>query len=363
MKGRTAAVACALAAALSLTACGGGGGGSADVAKVAQYTKSDRTDMLVSGAKKEKHLVWYTTLIPTEVSKPLADAFHKKYPYITVQLYRGDSNEVAQKVIQEYRARSYRVDVVDGTGTATILRKAGFLQPFRSPQLAPYPAQFKDKDGYWGTELLYYMVLAYNKRLVPGASAPRSYQDLLDPKWRGKMAWSTSSGSGAPTFVGNILSTMGQTKGMAYLRKLAKQQIHNVNSSGRSVLDQVVAGQFPIALQVFNHQVANSAADGAPVGLEPLQPVTCQLGRISLAKRAPHPHAAMLFLDFMFSKEGQQIIRDRGDIPADPQVPARRASLKPGKGTFTANYIPADRAASQVTHWNQIYQKLFVQGG
>ncbi|HZE32484.1 MAG TPA: extracellular solute-binding protein [Actinoallomurus sp.] len=351
------------AAVVTLAGCGQGAGAGKKVAEVAQYTKADRTNMLVEGAKKEKKLVWYTTLIPTEVSKPLADAFHRKYPFVTVQLYRGDSNQVAQKFIQEYRARSYRADVVDGSGTSTLLRKAGFLQRFNSPELASFPSQFKDPDGYWGTELLYYMVLAYNTKLVPPGQAPRTYEDLLDPKWKGKMAWSTSSGSGAPTFVGNVLTSMGQDRGMAYLRRLAGQDIHNVNSSGRTVLDQAVAGQFQIALQVFNHQVTGSKAAGAPVDWVPLQPVTSQLGRISLAAKAAHPHAALLFLDFMFSKEGQQLISDRGDIPASPAVPAKLASLKPDSGKFTANYVPADQASAQMSQWNSIYQRLFVDGG
>jgi ABC-type Fe3+ transport system substrate-binding protein len=351
------------AAVITLAGCGQGAGSAKKVAEVAQYTKADRSNMLIEGAKKEKRLVWYTTLIPTEVSKPLADAFHRKYPFVTVQLYRGDSNQVAQKFIQEYRARSYRADVVDGSGTSTLLRKAGFLQRFNSPELASFPSRFKDPDGYWGTELLYYMVLAYNTKLVPPGQAPRTYEDLLDPKWKGKMAWSTSSGSGAPTFVGNVLTSMGQDRGMAYLRRLAGQGIHNVNSSGRTVLDQAVAGQFPIAIQVFNHQVANSKAAGAPVDWVPLQPVTSQLGRISLAAKAPHPHAALLFLDFMFSKEGQQLISDRGDIPASPAVPAKLASLKPDGGKYTANYVPADQASAEMSQWNSIYQRLFVEGG
>jgi iron(III) transport system substrate-binding protein len=354
---------CAAVVTLAVTGCAHGGVSARQVAQVAQYTKADRTNMLVEGAKKEKRLVWYTTLIPTEVSKPMADAFHRKYPFITVQLYRGDSNQVAQKMIQEYRARSYRADVVDGSGTSTLLRKAGFVQKFDSPELKSYPSRFKDPEGYWGTELLYYMVLAYNTKLVPRGQAPKTYQDLLDPKWKGKMAWSTSAGSGAPTFVGNILTSMGQSKGTAYLRQLAKQDVHNVNSSGRTVLDQVVAGQFPIALQVFNHQVTGSKADGAPVDWVPLQPVTSQLGRISLAAKAPHPHAAMLFLDFMFSKEGQQLIADHGDIPASPSVPAKIAALKPDGGRFTANYVPADQATTQMSQWNSLYQRLFVEAG
>ena len=347
---------------LAVAGCGSGGASAQQVAQVAQYTKADRMNMLVEGAKKEKRLVWYTTLIPTEVSKPMADAFHKKYPFIAVQLYRGDSNQVAQKMIQEYRARSYRADVVDGSGTSTLLRKAGFVQRFTSPELASFPSQFKDPDGYWGTELLYYMVLAYNTKLIPPGQAPKTYQDLLDPKWKGKMAWSTSSGSGAPTFVGNILTSMGQDKGTAYLKQLAGQGIHNINSSGRSVLDQVVAGQFPIALQVFNDQVDYSKAASAPVDWVPLQPVTGQVSRISLAGKAPHPDAAMLFLDFMFSKEGQQIIRQRGGIPASPQVEALRPGLKPEAGKFTADYIQ-DQAATRLNQWSDLYQRLFVQGG
>lgn len=357
-----ALLAAAVAAALVVVGCGQGNGGSGDVAKIAQYTKSDRSQKLVAGAKKEKKLVWYTTVIPSQIAQPLADAFHSKYPYIKVQLYRGNSGEVTQKMIQEYRAHSYRVDLVDGTSTASMLRDTGFLQPFRSPQLDRYPAQFKDKNGYWGTELLYYMVLAYNKRLVSPKDVPHTYQDLLNPKLRGKMAWSTSSGSGAPTFVGNVLMTMGQTKGMAYLRKLAKQQIHNVNSSGRSVLDQIVAGQFPIAIEVFNDQVEFSKSSGAPVDWQPLQPVCGQLSRISLAKRAPDPNSAMLFLDFVFSKQGQQVIRKRGGIPADPGVNALKPSLKPSASTFRANYIQ-DEAAKKLDSWNKTYQQLFVQGG
>ena len=352
------------ATALALAAgCGQSGAATAKkVAQVAQYTKPDRTSMLIEGAKKEKRLVWYSTVITSQIGQPLADAFHRKYPFLTVQIYRGDSGTVAQKMIQEYRARSYKVDLIDGTSTSAMLRRTGFLQPFRSPELASYPAQFKDPDGYWGGELLYYMVLAYNTKLIPAGQTPKTYQDLLDPKWKGKIAWSTSSGSGAPTFVGNILTSMGQDKGTAYLKQLAGQGIHNINSSGRSVLDQVVAGQFPIALQVFNDQVDYSKAASAPVDWVPLQPVTGQVSRISLAGKAPHPDAEMLFLDFMFSKEGQQIIRQRGGIPASPQVEALRPGLKPEAGKFTADYIQ-DQAATRLNQWSDLYQRLFVQGG
>jgi ABC-type Fe3+ transport system substrate-binding protein len=348
-----------LVAALAISGCSSSAGSGNSVSSLAQDTSPDRTKNLVAAATSEKELDWYTTVIPDQLANPLAAAFEKKYPYIDVKLYRADSAAVSQRVIQEYQAHRYDVDLVDGTGTASILTSAGALAPFTSPELDSYPAELKDKDGFWGTELQYFMVLGYNTTLVSEKDVPKSYQDLLDPRWRGKLAWGTSTGSGAPTFIGNILQSMGPDKGMQYLQQLAGQQIHNLDSSGRAVLDQVVSGQFPIALQIFNDQAAYSASKGAPVAWQPLDPVYPQLSRISLAKYAPHPGAAMLFLDFIFSEEGQQIIRAGGGIPARPDVDAALPSLKPGPQTFSANYVNPDVAFKESTRWNDTYKSLF----
>ncbi|MFI6349471.1 ABC transporter substrate-binding protein [Streptomyces sp. NPDC050560] len=363
MKYRSRVTAAGVAmATLALAGCGGAGGtgNSGDSAKIAMQTGSDRTKALTAGAKKEKHLLWYTTMIPDQLVEPLVKAFEAKYPYIKVDYYRGNSTDVAQKTVQEYKSRRYKVDLVDGTGTSSLLKEAGVLQPFKSPQLADYPADLKASDGYWGTELQYFMALAYNTKSVKPSEAPKTYEDLLDPRWKGKMAWSTSDTSGGPLFLGNLIDAWGKTKADAYIHKLAGQKIANLDSSGRAVIDQVVSGQQPIALEVFNDQVEVSKAKGAPVDWVPLNPVTAQLSRISLVKQPPHPNAAMLFLDFMFSEAGQKIIQAGGGIPGKPGVDAEVPKLKPEKGGFKAQYMDPDTTFKQTTQWSEIYKQNFV---
>ena len=154
-------------------------------------------------------------------------------------------------------------------------------------------------------------------------------QDLLDPKWRGKMAWNgfpTSSGMGG--FVGTVLAEMGEEKGTAYLRELAKQNVAPLRGSAREVLDQVIAGEYPIALQIFNHHAVISAKKGAPVDWIKMEPVTGTLSVISIHKNAPHPNAAKLLVDFIISKEGQEVFRDADYITAHPDVPALDADAQ-----------------------------------
>ena len=120
------------------------------------------------------------------------------------------------------------------------------------------------------------------------------------------MMWSTSRGSGAPQFIGNILLTMGQEPGKAYLRKLKAQNVAKSTASARQILDLVIAGEYPLAIQIFNHHAYISKAAGAPVEWHPLEPVTATNNSIGLAKNAPHPHASMLFLDFVLSQKGPE---------------------------------------------------------
>jgi ABC-type Fe3+ transport system substrate-binding protein len=353
-----------LVAVLTALAAGGGGGGGGSAAgqEIATYRGPDRAQRLLDGSRAEGgRLLWYTTIIPDQLAQPLADAFEAKYPGTAVELFRGNSNEVAQRVVQEYRGNRFEVDLVDGTGSASLLRDTDMLQPYYSPELDAYDAALKDPDGYWGAELQYFMVAAYNTAAVPEADAPRTRADLLDPRWKGRMAWSTSPTSGAPLFIGNVLDTLGEQDGDAYLQRLAGQGVRNIDASGRAVLDQVVSGQVPLALNVFNDQVAYSAAKGAPVAWRPLDDAVAQLSRISLAARSPHPNTALLFLDFLFSTEGQQIISGGGGIPARPGVDAKDPSLKPDTGGFTANYLDPDKAYAATSEWTDRYERDFVR--
>ncbi len=332
------------------------------VEEVALLKGPARQKVLVEGARKEGKLTWYTTLIVDQAVRPLNMAFEKEYPFIKVEFFRGISDRVAQKALTEYQAKRYEVDLIDGTPAPTLTSKAGIMQRFSSPYLAEYPAELKDPEGIWGATNLYFLTLGYNTHMVKPNDVPRTWDDLLNPRWKGSMIWSTSRDSGAPMMIGNILLSMGPEAGKTYLLKLAKQNIASLAASNRQILDLVIAGEYSIAPHVFNHHVLISRKAGAPVDWQPLEPVTAQFNTTGLAKNAPHPHAAMLFLDFVFSKKGQKVFQEVDYLPAHPEMPAKQADLKPGGGRFKrANFIDPEVQYEKGNEWVDFFQSQFLK--
>jgi ABC-type Fe3+ transport system substrate-binding protein len=315
---------------------------------------------LVAAATKEGEVVWYATIVRNQAARPLAEAFEKKYPGIKVRLHTGTQNDVLLKILDEGRAGGPRVDVSHGGSAVGSLLRAGLLERFVPAAASRYPAAYKDPDGYWTGEILSFLVAAINTETVRPEDEPRSYEDLLDPKWRGKMAWSTQMTQGGPPgFIGTVLETMGQDAGMQYLRQLAQQRIVNVPANQRVVLDQVIAGQYPLALMTFNHHSEISAKKGAPVKWLKIEPVTATVDAIFLIKHAPHPNAGKLFIEFALSSEGQTVLRNADYIPADPSTPALLASLKPETGNFKAAVLAPKLVEEKLPAWIQVYNDLF----
>jgi iron(III) transport system substrate-binding protein len=336
--------------------------GALTVDEVALLKGPDRQKFLEEGAKKEGKLLWYSTLIVNQALRPIKESFEKKYPFIRIEYYRANSDQLAQNMITEYQAKRFDVDLLDGTSSIVLVKKAGYLQRFFSPQLNDYPANLKGTDGYWAVPNVYFMTLGYNTKLVKPNEVPKSLNDLLDPKWKGKMVWSTSGGSGAPIFIGNTLMTMGEEKGMAYLRSLTKQDVAKTTASNRAVLDMVIAGEYAIAINIFNYHAVISQKAGAPVDWQALEPVPGQVKTLGLAKNAPHPHAAMLLIDFLISKDGQKLLQELDYLPAHPEVPAATPNLKPGGGKFTqVNYIGPEVLFEKEQQWSDLFQKLFFK--
>jgi len=334
---------------------------AATVEEIAMLKGPERQKMLVEGAKKEGKLLWYSTLIVDQVVRPVKAAFEKEYPFIQVDFFRSNSEGVVRRMLAEYQAKRYDVDIVDGTVSPTMVRRAGYLQRFYSPYLAEYPADLKDADGFWGTTNLYFMTLGYNARNVKPNELPKSYEDLLNPRWKGQMMWSTSRGSGAPIFIGNVLLSMGQNAGKAYLQKLRNQNIAKTTASNRQVLDLVIAGEYPLAVHIFNHHAYISKSKGAPVDWHPIEPVTGTENTVGLAKNAPHAHAAMLFIDFVLSEKGQKVFQQSNYLPAHPKVPAKQPDLKPGGGRFNkALYFNPDVQYDKGNEWVDFFQKNFL---
>jgi ABC-type Fe3+ transport system substrate-binding protein len=313
---------------------------------------------LYPAAKQEGEVVWYTSLIVNQAVRPLIDAFDKKYPGIEVKYSRGDSGPNAIKVINEARAGKVLGDVFDGIATTPPLLKAGLVDTFVPSAADQYPFALRDPDGRWNALVLYFLTPGINTQLV-GKDEIKTAQDLLNPKWQGKIAWSNEPSSGAPVYVGSVLATMGADDGIAFLRALARQNIVNVDATNRAILDQVILGQYAIALSIFNHHAVLSAQKGAPVTWLKVEPIPAPFHSIGLVKNAPHPNAAKLLIDFLLSETGQRAFADVGYLPAMPSVPAQTPEVKPEAGGFTATFISPATMTQNIDRWVQIKKELF----
>jgi iron(III) transport system substrate-binding protein len=254
---------------------------------------------VIEAAKREGEVVWYSTQIINQLVRPVAAAFEKRYPGIKVRYTRANANEVAVKILNENRAGRPQSDVFDGTSTVVPLKREGYVLQWQPDAAKGYPDLYKDPQGYWIASNLFINTPGYNTSLIPKGTQPRTYPDLLDPRWSGKMAWnSLPSTSGAVGFIGTVLAEMGEANGMAYLRAFSKQKVANVPAAARQVLDEVIAGEYAIGLQIFNHHAVISAKKGAPVDWIKMEPSTGTLSVIAINKNAPHPNAAKLFFEF-----------------------------------------------------------------
>jgi ABC-type thiamine transport system substrate-binding protein len=193
---------------------------AASVEEIALYNKPDRQKILVDGARKEGKVTWYTTLIVDQLVRPVKEAFEKKYPFLQVEYFRGNSDRLVQKMIAEYQAKRYEADLTDGTVTAPLVKRVGYLQRFYSPYLAEYPPELKDPQGYWGVSNVYYFSLGYNTRMVKPNEVPKTYEDLLNPRWKGQMMWSTSRGSGGAHVYRQRFADHGTGSGQGVFTKI-----------------------------------------------------------------------------------------------------------------------------------------------
>jgi ABC-type Fe3+ transport system substrate-binding protein len=314
---------------------------------------------LYQAARKEGEVAWYTALIVTQAVRPLIEAFSKKYPGIEVHFARADSGPTAIKIINEARAGKVLSDVFDGIDATPPLVQAGLVEPYTPSEAQKYPSELRDPDRRWNALVVYFLTPAINTHLVPAPDVPRSPQDLLAPKWKGKIAWSTAAAAGAPVYVGSVLRQMGEEQGMAFLRALGKQDVVNLDATNRAILDQVILGEYAIALNIFNHHAVLSAQKGAPVKWLKLEPVSGLMHSIGLTRNAPHPNAGKLLIDFLTSEEGQRRLADVEYLPAMPSVPAKTPEVKPEAGGFKAIMLSPDTVTRNRDRWMGITKELF----
>ncbi|MBX9758795.1 MAG: extracellular solute-binding protein [Beijerinckiaceae bacterium] len=326
------------------------------------YDGPDREKRLLEGARKEGQVIIYSAMIVNQALRPLVDSFNKKYPGVRASYWRGDSEDIAAKLAAESRAKNLSVDVVEGTGVGELVIEANLVQPFFTPEINGVPENLRDPRKLWAPTRVSYFSVAYNTRLVPPEKAPKTFEDLLDPQWKGKISWRIGSSSGTPLFITNLRTAWGEDKAMAYFRKLADQKIVNFGSgSARTLVDRVIAGEYPIALNIFAHHPLISAAKGAPVASQLMDPVATTTATAAIPKGVRRPHAALLLVDFIVSKEGQEILSKADYFPVrlDVDPKPELAAVVPSKAGVPQNFILPETLGKYGDSSEKIFQDIF----
>jgi iron(III) transport system substrate-binding protein len=324
------------------------------VGDLALYKGGDREKLLLEGAKYEGQLSIYTS--NSVVAGVVAQAFEKKYPFVKVSAWTAESPMQLKRVLEENRAARYIADVAESSPESMgVLRRENLLQEIYSPELAAYADETKVKGNsgvvYWANREIYFS-LGFNTKMVPPNEAPRVLKDLLEPKLKGNIA--VSGHSTGARWVGAVLDLAG----MEYLEKLARQDVRVHSVAGPAMRALVAAGEIPVTPTISQSNIIRAKRQGAPVDWHPMEPVMAAVGHSAMFRRLPHPHAALLFLDYIHSKEGQQIAMKEG-------VSSPRNDLASPETKFRKTYLEAkysnEELETKIGEWDAILRKLFLR--
>ena len=295
------------------------------------WSQSANLSPLVEGAKKEGRLVWYTAMSSSD-AKPILDAFVKTYPFVEGEFVDITSPRLIQRVNVEALAGKSLFDVASANNLVAIADK---LLPYFSPEADGIPKAFKDAKGRWTGYDHNYYVLAYNTKMVSQAEVPGRYEDLLEPKWKGNILMD----EGDHAWYGALVAAWGKEKADAFMKKLAAQDIQW--RRGHTLLLQLVAaGEAPLGMPYAN-STERFKRQGAPVDwVDTLKPIVTGLNYVGISAKSKNPNTAKLFVDFMLSARGQEIIRDRGRLPARSSV--QPLSPKAHSTRLTLQRIPEE---------------------
>jgi ABC-type Fe3+ transport system substrate-binding protein len=283
-------------------------------------TPSFSAQSIVEKAKKEGKVTFYSAMVIKD-TQIMGDAFMKKYPFLNFEFVRLPSTRLIQRLIMEKNGGVKKADVAYANGNFTsIYKKEGLAQKYVSPEAKDWPEGYQDPEGYWTAIYSAYFSWAYNTRMVSEQEAPKNSEDLLDPKWKGGKIGIFNV---EYEWYQGMMDIMGREKGLQFMKRLAAQEL-KINS-GRTLTTQLMAsGEFPIALSAF-HRLLQMKKKGAPVQWTSFPtPTLAAMRTLMLHADATHPNAGKLFIDFMLSKQGQNILNSldrhpiRVDIKVDP---------------------------------------------
>ncbi len=274
---------------------------------------------VIQGAKKEGEVIWYTTMT-LDQSKQVVDRFQKRYPFIEPTLFRTGGGPLLNKIMTEVRGGRNAWDVLVGRGEMVLpLAEKKLLASYHSPETKMIDNPLVDKEGYWTAYYINTYVLGWNTKMVKKEDVPKTYEALINPKWKGGQI---SVDTEAYGMLQGLIGVWGKEKAVSYFKRLAA--LDPVPKRGNTERVQMaVAGEYPLLL-AYNQTIQRMTSWGAPIDWLPLEPAVVQVNPAMLAAKAPHPNAARLFLDFLLSKEGAELLRSfqripvRRDVEPDP---------------------------------------------
>ena len=320
---------------------------SSRVAEVAAYAGADREQHLIEGAKREGALTMYSNA-PTDDNATLVGAFEKKYG-IKVNLYRASSEEIRQRALTEAGAKRFDVDfILDNAPAMEAMAGERLLQEVKSPYLADVMPRAIPPHRQWVGFCLNVLVAAYNTDLVKKAELPKSYSDLIDPRWKGRIAIAADD---SEWFAG-LMGALGEEAGVKLFRRVATTNGFSARKGHTLLTNLVAAGEAPLALTVFNYTAEQLKKRGAPIDWFVIEPLISMPNSIAVARMAPHPSAAVLMFDFMLS-DAQTILADRDYVATSRQVgsPLDRERL---------TVMDSATSLAQADKWERLYRQIIL---
>jgi iron(III) transport system substrate-binding protein len=345
MKRRNLIALAALAAAAVLPAISA----AATVAEIsASLNGPDRTQKLLDGAKKEGGVLEMYTSAQSDDMGALTAAFEKKYG-ITVNMWRSSSEKVLQRAVTEARAGRHTMDVAETNGPELEgMHREKILSPVKSPYLADLIKPAILPHGEWVGTRLNVFTLAYNTGAVKKSDLPRTWEDLANPKWKGKLGIEQEDSD----WLAGQFAELGEAHAMKVFKDIVDTNGISVRKGHTLLTQLVVSGEIPLALTVYNYKAEQLKKKGAPIDWFSIGPAIARPNGLAVAKDAPHPYAAVLWYDFELSPEGQSILAKRDFVPTSTKVdtPLNKIPMK---------FVDARVQLDEYTKWEKLYTELF----
>ena len=315
----------------------------------------EREEKLIEGAKKEGTVMVYSFTAIDQL-RPLLEEFQKRYPFIRADQYRANATGVFNKFATEVRAGQTLADVIDiSAGETHTLLQMGLIDPYLSPNRAGIPKDFMDDKGYWTAHYHFVIALGFNTQYIKPAEAPRSYEELISPKWKGRISLDPAD----QDLFGALLLYWGKEKALSYFKNLAKLEPRMVTGHTQQA-NLVGAGEIQMAPWLYGYRPLQLRDQGAPVEIFLLEPVLTNPAYLLLTKNSPHPHAAALFIDWALSPEGgMKFFAEKfGRTSTRPGLKERFPQLLVGKYLV----VKPEIVGSNFKEFTDLYNEIFAIG-